>query len=249
MSADAVVFLGPSLACDRATTILDATYLPPVRAGDVLRVVEEIHPAFLLVIDGLFEQVASVRHKELLYALSQGVRVFGASSMGALRAAELGEFGMIGVGRVHDQYALGDIDGDDEVAISHSSADDGWQPLSESLVNIRWATGRAVTRGVISPAVQHQLVRHARRTYYPFRHWASCCDAALSGGAPAGEIADFRSFLAAEKPDVKALDAEDLLRRVRSEVEQRTGANRSPNFTLARTSELDGWLTDARPQG
>ena len=31
---------------------------------------------------------------EVLYALANGVRVFGASSMGALRAAELHAFGM-----------------------------------------------------------------------------------------------------------------------------------------------------------
>ncbi len=54
----------------------------------------------LLLIDGYFHQVPSVQHKEILYALHQGLAVFGCSSMGALRAAELADFGMVGIGRV-----------------------------------------------------------------------------------------------------------------------------------------------------
>ena len=34
------------------------------------------------LIDGFFENVASVWHKEILFALSEGVQVFGAASMG-----------------------------------------------------------------------------------------------------------------------------------------------------------------------
>ncbi|MEJ0097006.1 MAG: TfuA-like protein [Bauldia sp.] len=41
------------------------------------------------LVDGVFENVASVWHKEILYALSEGVQVFGAASMGALRAADV----------------------------------------------------------------------------------------------------------------------------------------------------------------
>ena len=54
-------------------------------------------PGAIGVIDGYFDGVPSVWHKEILWALSQGIRVFGGASMGALRAAELDGFGMTGV--------------------------------------------------------------------------------------------------------------------------------------------------------
>ena len=70
-----------------------------------------------------------------------GVHVFGASSMGALRAAELHPFGMVGVGRVFEGYRAGVYEDDDEVAVVHASEEAGFAPLSEAMVNVRHALG------------------------------------------------------------------------------------------------------------
>ena len=96
-AGDIVVFLGPSLAAAEARQLLPARYLSPVRCGDVLRV-RRLRPRAIAIIDGLFESISAVWHKEILLALEDGIAVFGASSMGALRAAELDTFGMVGIG-------------------------------------------------------------------------------------------------------------------------------------------------------
>src|SRR5512147_3214094 len=96
-----VVFLGPTLAHTEARSVLDATYLPPAGQGDVYRAALK-RPWAIGIVDGYFERVPAVWHKELLWAMSQGIHVFGAASMGALRALELAPFGMIGVGSVFD---------------------------------------------------------------------------------------------------------------------------------------------------
>jgi hypothetical protein len=101
------VFLGPSLSVAEARGILDAHYLPPVTMGDVTRLVAR-RPSAIGIIDGLFERVPAVWHKEILFALSQGIPVYGASSMGALRAAELEAFGMIGIGQIFAAYRDGE---------------------------------------------------------------------------------------------------------------------------------------------
>ena len=68
------VFLGPSLPVGDAVRILgDAAYLPPVAVGDVYRLVREARPRRVVIIDGYFERMAAVWHKELLWALEQGV--------------------------------------------------------------------------------------------------------------------------------------------------------------------------------
>ena len=54
--------------------------------------------------------------KKIMHLIDSGVTVIGAASMGALRAAELDAYGMLGVGRIYQMYASGEICGDDEVA-------------------------------------------------------------------------------------------------------------------------------------
>ena len=130
------VFLGPTLPRDEACAVLDAEYLPPAAHGDVLRAVRRGFRVIGLV-DGVFERVPAVWHKEILFALSEGVHVYGAASMGALRAAELGAFGMHGVGAIHRAYAEGALEDDDEVAVAHGGAEDGFRPLSDAMVDIR----------------------------------------------------------------------------------------------------------------
>src|SRR4051812_32650349 len=124
----AFVFLGPSLPASEASQVLEATYLPPVQQGDILRLLER-KPKFIGIIDGYFETVPAVWHKEILFAMSSGVHVFGAASMGALRAAELHPFGMVGVGTIFEWYRDGMVSGDDEVAIRHGPAELGYLPL------------------------------------------------------------------------------------------------------------------------
>ncbi|WP_239014256.1 TfuA-like protein [Archangium violaceum] len=72
-----------------------------------------------------------------MYALGQDVIVLGASSMGALRAAELHPHGMVGVGRIFEAYLEGRLSADDEVALLHGPAELGFRPLTLPLVNIR----------------------------------------------------------------------------------------------------------------
>jgi len=82
------VFLGPSLAPDEARSCLPANYYPPVRLGDVYRLLAcGVHR--IAIIDGVFHQSTPVWQRELLAAIDEGIEVVGGASMGALRAAEL----------------------------------------------------------------------------------------------------------------------------------------------------------------
>ena len=103
------VFLGPTLPTAEVAGILDATCLPPVQLGDVYRVVARHRPRAIGIVDGYFQWAPAVWHKEILWAICQGVHVFGAASMGALRAAELAPFGMQGVGRIFEAYRDGSL--------------------------------------------------------------------------------------------------------------------------------------------
>src|SRR5207244_10384995 len=82
------VFTGPTISAAEARQELDAVYLPPAAEGDVFRLVLR-RPEVIGSIDGYLHSVPTVRHKEILWAMSQGIHVFGSASIGALRAVEL----------------------------------------------------------------------------------------------------------------------------------------------------------------
>jgi hypothetical protein len=204
-----VVFAGPTLSVDQVAALLpEATILPPVRHGDLLGLGCGRGDR-VLVIDGVFHQTASVRHREILHLLSRGVTVAGASSMGALRAAELHRYGMRGYGQIFRMYRDGIVEGDDEVAVVHGTAEDGYRPYSDPLVAIRIALRDAAGAGVIAGADADALLELARAMPFRSRSFRALDRAAAGKIAGAGAFAVWR---AGRDVDAKAADARLLLR-------------------------------------
>ncbi len=158
-----LVFLGPTLRLKEAQTILDAIYLPPASQGDVLLAAHAFRPRAMVLIDGQFEDRPAVRHKEILWALAQGIVVIGAASMGALRAAELDRFGMIGVGLIYRWYRRCRLAPDDAVAVHSAPAELGYQPLTQSLVDLQRTFSALRRNKVITQAECIQLRAIAQR--------------------------------------------------------------------------------------
>ncbi|SDD84674.1 TfuA-like protein [Aquimonas voraii] len=205
------VFLGPSLPLARARAHLQAEYLPPVAMGDVYALVRSrARPGdHIALIDGVFEQVPAVWHKEILFALERGVHVHGASSMGALRAAELQAFGMRGVGRIFEAFRDGVLEDDDEVAVVHAPAEAAFRPLSAAMVSIRALLQRLQGQGLLGAEQAARLAELSKQRPYWERSWAELlADArALALGAAVEDA--IRSI--SREDDAKALDAIELL--------------------------------------
>jgi hypothetical protein len=206
-----IVFLGPSLERSEAEKILPAVYKPPAARGDVLRAVER-GARIICLIDGVFHQESAVAHREILHAIHQGVRVIGASSMGALRAAELDVLGMVGIGEVYRMYRAGVLESDDEVALVFDPVTG--TALSEPLVNIRATLEAAEARGVIDHAIHMALLGSARSLFYPERTYPRICQAAGEAVSPTIRQA-FLRFIAEHGIDVKRQDAIRALEYIR----------------------------------
>jgi hypothetical protein len=165
-----------------------------------------------VLIDGVFDQTPSVRHKELLLLMSRGVPVIGAASMGALRAAELATFGMIGVGRIFEAFAQGRLVRDDEVALLHAPAQLDWAPLTEPLVNVRATLLRAVRAGVAPAPAARTLLTLASAVFYKTRTWTGLLEAGAAAGIGPNDVARLADWLPAHRVDLKRADAEAALR-------------------------------------
>ncbi|MFT3927791.1 MAG: TfuA-related McrA-glycine thioamidation protein [Myxococcales bacterium] len=216
MNGGIYVFLGPTLPVAQARSILSAEYLPPVTLGDVTRVTEK-NPSAIAIIDGLFDQTPAVWHKEIMYALHKGIRVLGASSMGALRAAELHVFGMEGIGKVFEAYREGVLEDDDEVAVAHRLASGEFRVESEAMVNVRETLLRAQAAGVLSRTLEQRLCAIAKEMFYPDRTWRSILGSARMAGLPQEELAQLEKYVAASRADLKREDALELLHKLARE--------------------------------
>lgn len=159
-----VIFLGPSLPIDEARRLLDAEYQPPICRGDIDRLPAD---STVAIIDGVFDQARAVSPREIREGIARGMRIFGSSSMGALRAAEVAE--MVGVGVVHRMFETGTIESDDEVAVAFDP--ESLRPLSESLVNIRYAVECLVRPGTISADAGERILSAAKRLFYTERSY------------------------------------------------------------------------------
>lgn len=214
ISMSAVIFLGPTLPIDDAQRELDALYLPPAAQGDVYRAILR-KPQAIGIVDGYFERVPAVWHKEILWAMTRGVHVFGAASMGALRAAELAAFGMEGIGEIFAAFRDDALEDDDEVAIRHLPAELGYRAQSEAMVNIRWTLARAAGEGVITAATRDSLVRIAKAFFYPNRSYPDLLARARGDGCDGAELARLTSWLPGGRVDQKREDALAMLRVMR----------------------------------
>lgn len=211
----AYIFVGPTISLPEARSILDAVYLPPVAQGDVY-LAARTKPRAIGIVDGFFDHVPAVWHKEILWAIAHGIDVFGSSSMGALRAAELSEFGMEGIGAIFEWYRDGAIEDDDEVALVHGPAGSAYAPASEPMVNVRATLAHAERCGIVSPATAAILIAAAKALHYSERIYPAVLAGGRGAGAVASELAELERWLPTGRVDQKRLDAIELLAAVRT---------------------------------
>ena len=242
------VFLGPTLAEKDARAELDAVYLPPVSAGDVYRLWRR-RPRAIGIVDGYFDRVPAVWHKEIMWVMERGVHVFGGAGLGALRAAELDSFGMRGVGWICQAFRDETLDRDDEVAVRHATADDGYRPLSEAMVNIRRTLAAAEQQGVISAATAGFLVTAGTGLFYHDRTWPELLRAAEAARADTAELDALHRWLPAGRIDQQAADAVAMLREMRGFLAA-DPAPQQVSWTMANTAmwEVAKRRADAPPR-
>ncbi|MDX8462674.1 TfuA-like protein [Mesorhizobium humile] len=216
-----IVFCGPSLRAHDIASYDGFEFRPPVRQGDLYAATRD-RPRAIGVIDGYFDGQPAVLHKEILWALTQGIAIFGASSMGALRAAELHSFGMRGVGRIFEAYRDGELTDDDEVALIHGPPETGYIHLSEPMVNIRATLEQAVAEGIIDRPTGARLAASSKARFYRERTWPDVL-ADIGDHRTEQELA---TWLRTGKVDRKRQDGLELLKEMDAFI--RSGAAQGP---------------------
>lgn len=212
-----IIYTGLSLSFSEAKEILDSNdnieviYRRPIQRGDLNLALKE-NPDIIGIIDGVFHQNSAVGHKEILNVMKKGIKVYGASSMGALRASELDSLGMIGIGYVYNQYASGEVDSDDDVAVMLDS--ETLEALSEPLINMKYVFTNAANENIITEEEKDELILITKKTFYPKRNYAQTLSSSNLESNKKDELIDFIR----KSPDIKKEDAKELLHHIKNEL-------------------------------
>jgi len=179
-------------------------YAPPAARGDVARASGEYD--IVLLIDGVFHQDLAPSPKEVLVAC-RTASLYGAASMGALRAAECRAYGAVPLGAIAGWYVNEQIDGDDEVAVlMHPHT---FTALSVPSVNVRYVAWLATRRGILDRSVAARWANVARTTiFYADRSWSSVL--AIAPRTARNSL----QLIAEREGDLKRWDARFALRRI-----------------------------------
>jgi hypothetical protein len=181
--------------------------MPPVRRGDLYRD-RLLGFRVFVVLDGVFGQELAISPREAIDVARDGGLVVGASSMGAMRAAECWPAGVEGVGAVYRLFRRGALTSDAEVALAFSP-EPPYHPVSVPLINVRYALSRCMRDRILSRPLAERLLRSATGMFYSDRTWALMFKSSAVSD-PHGEL-----LAALSGHDLKRLDAIRALRAVR----------------------------------
>jgi hypothetical protein len=231
----ATVFVGPSLYRHPLLADRRFDWRPPAATGDLYRAAQQL-PDLIGLIDGQFESTPTVWHKEILWALSQGIRVYGAASIGALRAVELAPFGMVGVGAIYRDFRDGRLQDDDEVAVMYADDESGFRPLTEPMVDIRASVDAARDAGILSARSAAVLVACAKKLFFKDRTWPRVLKETLAAGVPTVQLTRLKRWNLQNRVEQKRLDASALVRAIRRQITKPSPSRPvPPNFAFQHT--------------
>ena len=159
-----VVFGGPSLSLtDKDCS--DMEFRPPIKFGDLTDLIDTQRP--VLITDGLFGSYLSITTRECIDFLDSGGQLLGASSMGALRAADCLYNGMVGVGHVYHGYHLGHFTSDADVAVKYDPT--GTIEMTISIAHLDSILNHLVHTQHLSHVAARKAFRDGRQVMWHLR--------------------------------------------------------------------------------
>ena len=200
------VFVGPSLPPQHRARFPGEWFdiRPPAARGELAALTEAKSPAPAIValIDGLMVGAYGPSIDETRILVESGHVVFGASSLGALRAAELCSHGMLGVGWVYKQFVSGALHRDSDL-LAALYGDRSGIPLTVPQINIIYGLRELVRGGELSLRHAELLEEKLRRLTYLERSSNAIRDVVTSCG-----LSDkIYAYLVSDEANVKMKDA------------------------------------------
>src|ERR671912_2232785 len=216
-----IIYLGPSLEINKAKKIIDADFKPPAKKGDFINLNLLTERRDIVLIDGVFLQEYPPSPIEVFQVINnKNFKVYGASSIGALRAVELEKFGMKGIGKIFELYKKEIINSDDEIAVTFDS---DYNLLSEAMIDIRYNIFLAWKLQIIDKETKQIMIKVAKRIYFPYRSYDNIIEKSLDLFPSHRKfILKFKDYILSNRISLKELDAIRVLKYISSLIEKNT---------------------------
>lgn len=204
-AAQIKIYTGLSLTARAVSRVLpSAIVAPPIKRGQLHH---DLRAGFHVVgiIDGEFQQSLAVSPSEILDLLRCGVAVYGSSSMGAMRAAELTHCGMRGIGKIFDHIVATPYFKDDHLGQLFFEGRGATMPL----IDFEFALSALTNDGAITKPQRQRLTSMYRRTHFALRSVAHL--QATYRGADAATVRQVLASLSRRTTSQKQQDARLLV--------------------------------------
>ena len=210
------IYAGLSISEQEVRDVLaDATFARPVQRGDLHADIDAGHRV-VAIVDGRFQQSLAVSVGEIMDALRCGVRIYGASSLGALRAAELDRYGMIGHGAIYEHVRAASCFRDDYLGQLFFEGIPNHKNPSVPYINLHFALRGLLERRAIDEPTRAATDELYKRLHFSERDRFNLERAINEQDGSPELLAAAR--LAFEQPDQKHLDALSLLERIKTDL-------------------------------
>ena len=146
--------------------------------------------------------------------LNKNIKLYGAASLGALRAVELEKFGMIGMGKIFELYKKGKLTADDEIAVTFVEGEHQLQ--SEAMIDIRFNLFLAHRMGIINEITKKTIAKVAKSIYFPYRNYTDILDQTQKQyPAISKDLKSFRTYIIKNRQSLKERDTIKLINYVK----------------------------------
>jgi hypothetical protein len=197
-----IIFAGISITVAEAEKLMpQARVLPPAHRGDIARAVKN-GAREIYLLDGTMVYDYPPSPSEVAEALTDGVRIIGASSLGALRAVELRAHPLMhGIGWVYESVLSGRLVGDDELTARIDPI--SGLPSNLFLANVLYGCLQLQAQGCLTRRQADAIVTGLRQVYFEDRTAALL----LRLASVAGVSQSIVELLMHQQFNVKRLDA------------------------------------------
>ena len=208
-----IIFGSASISCLPKAIMKEFIIKPPIKKGDL----DKLHTdSPVLIIDGYFGNHLAITPKECLKYLNTGRVLMGSSSMGAIRASELWQYGMIGIGTIYNLYRLGHLQSDADVAVLYSKKrsdqSKNLQELTYSIAHIAAVLLHMEKLGFIIQSKSYELIQLAKKIHFEERFPTTFINSMQKiDGLSSNFFLLFKKYMASEIHHPKIKDAHEAI--------------------------------------
>jgi len=222
------VYSGLSLDKESALRILpNARFARPIARGDLAKDIKD-RVGVVIIIDGTFHQNLAVAPDEIMDALRSGIKVYGASSMGAMRASELRDCGMIGYGQIFEHIVSSPTFRDDFLAQTFHEHRGMLKAFSYPYIDFYMNLLDLERQNLVSRCDSQTLLDLYAQIYYPDRCWPALRELLLREKV-SDQVLDVAQRACSGLSAQKRLDAMGLLKLVRRQMSRVVALNEVVN--------------------